>query len=635
METRERTVFEVEADVSRLRDLRQAIDDALDPEPVDRIHESFSDLEQVMGRLVDRHTAYARQVEELDRASGAVDRLRDSFAEVNDEAREFDSTLDYLRGKLGSLPTSAGRSPFATDAPSSYSSTSENQALDRVLPQRIFVKGTGKPKEDDGFNLGRPIAHWGMAGAGMVGQPGLGAMGSFVGGAGSQLAPTLFGAGAAVGIPLALMGMALHAGAQTAGGAEQYWTTRMHAYPFLPGFAQGTDVGGATAWGYQPTQALGMAQSFYSTVGKTGFGGQRGWHLAMALQALGVDTGTSAGFLRMFRPGRGAAEGEGDAADILAGAYGGLRDMGSGEKSEYLAHIANYIGGIGNRGGVVSATDTIGLAADLKQAGFRGTRGVQVATAMGQSAYQTGLAGPQSAVDVLLMRGAGWNGGGAAGYARALGSLQENPTGAWVNALQTMLGGLGDAPAEVKAMLVQQVMGSKGVQIGWGEARDLVTRAGGLSENGPLAFGTSVGEIVGRGAVAAGRGGGGVPQTRAAIEEERVKIGTDILPTSFELERAQINMAKVTQDLSGELLELARMTTAATAAFRELVKRLRTHFRTDQSGPVPPTEAVPAPRLGETGRYYPDDLSTDAEFRLLNPQLRGLVLWARQQGKNQ
>jgi len=563
MDEHQKTILDIEADASRVVQVGEAMEKALAPGPVERFTDRMRGLDAVFESVLKKQIDLSLHLERVDRGTDAYRRLKDELREVAQAAKNVGDALGETRG--GGAPPAAGGGAGADAGVTPGAATAPPGAAPPTPPPSGTPGGipaTAQERRVKAWQVGIANAFGSAAG----GQAGLGMLAARMHQLGVATASGLpYGVGVIPGAMMIGGAASLQRAGQAVGAAEQFFGARMRAYPFV---GEGVDEASRAGqpYGLGPTQTLGVAGGLFQAIG--GQGGPQKLRLALAAQQLGIDPGTTGGFLRTFRPGRGNID-EGNQGNLLAEAIGGAEAQGlrGSEQNEYIVRMVNMIQGIGAGGGRISGRGVVGLASHLgtlvaprgEGSAFLGQRGMQVATGMTQAAYQAGTTGPKDAIDIALLQEAGWKGGGGEEYAAALFKMQTEPEKLWPGAIQRMVRGI--QGKGMQAVMAQRILGSRGISVNPEEAGALArgTVSPWLAEMFAATAGTRTGEgLIATGRAAARAGGAGVPQGRAALQAREIGVGAPLIQVQFTLERAQLTAASAAGVLKNELEALAK-----------------------------------------------------------------------------
>ena len=537
METREKTILEIEADASGLRGLKDVVDDLGDTTKIERLTDSFKALDDAAANLKDRVSGINDELEDFGHAEGKVERMSLFFQDLADSADDATASIGKLRGATGGFGGmgGGGTSGFGGG------------------------EGGGPPGGGGGGGGGRFPGLVMEAEGATIGASGMGTWAGAFMKAGHMIAPAAEGLGLAAAVPLMAAGYALQAAAGTTGQAEQYWQERMRSYAYLPGWYKADthplvkdfDSFGASELGLTPAAAMQFMSGFTRSYGGRTLG-IPDYKMAMAMQQQGIETGTTAGIYRSFLGLQG--DPRQTTANLFATARGMFPDS-PGEQSEWMSYLINAREQARQMGGDISYDTMGGMTVGLRNSGMYGVQAARVVAGLTGAGIQVGLAGPQDAVDIALMRASGWKGGGAADYFKAKLDMQANPGKAWSGAIQSIFGKGGafeDSDSDTKMGLLQNILSSKGVTVLDRKNLGALLGLGG----GSLTKG-SVDDIIARGEEQARHGGAGFPQTAAKLATKDLDTGTKLLPVEFAFREMRNELAQTVGTFDKELLVAA------------------------------------------------------------------------------
>ena len=555
-EERDRTVLEFEADVSKIKSIGEEINKAMDVRPLERLEEQAKGLDTAFSGLVDKQIELTKELLGIDKGTDAYRKLKDMLRDVSQEANTVRSALSNVQKQATSI--GGGGGARAANAEAAFDS-------------KIGMAGLSGAQTGSRAVLGGASA---ISGAPLSGAMEQGAQAVASSGAG------LGGTFAIASIPIAMgmmqAAMAMRAAESIYPAGIAWAGARMQARPHVSTLSM-ADAG--AAYGLDVTQTLGAAAGLGRSIGAPATSQQL--RVALAMQQLGIDQGTTGGLFRVYQPGRGAS---GDPMQAMAQMYSQATAAGlSGSaRSEYMAHVVNTIQGAGQGGATIDVGSLLTLEDRLGGSGFESIHGARVAGGMARGAMGVGRSGPQDALGVAMLRAAGYRGGGAESYAEATLQMQRDPAGVASKALERIMGGLPGGESQ-RAMFLQRILGSAafgGVQIGPDQAMGL---AMGLSSGRGGAMAT-INELIEQGASQAGEAGMDLPQHAARLGSQRARVGAQIAPTMLTLAEAQTNLAEAAVQLAPALLVLAQGARGATGALRDFVAWVKEHTKGGKGG---------------------------------------------------
>jgi hypothetical protein len=573
-EQRHRTILEIETDTAKVEAVGRSLDSAFDTKVLDRFQDRLESLDNVLTRMIETQEKLARTL--------------DAVADSGSKASEA------LGGGGGGSGGGGGPAPI---------SASGGGSGGRVALGPAFGGGGGF----GGGGVGGGLGGGGYGGGGGIGAVAgllpaglmqfmgpLGIMGGltylgrrkeaelqqFIGSGQAytlggmertlakipnmalDIAPAAIGMmfGPAAGLaaqgtagllkdtvgPLISLGLQTSMGA--AGEARSYYRMRAGSAAYLP---NETSIGAyenlGASFGLGPLDVNQQLADLNRQTGGAGMGLEN-WGSALAAQSFGMDLGTSAAILRSLRPGRG---GRWTGPNALPGILASLEINNSlvgSDVGEGAAYAVNTAQSFGQGGRTLSYQDFFqtsgGLQTSLGLAGSSSMRPLQIAQGLYQGVSQAGMTGPSDALGVMLLKAAGWNGGGGEQYVDALGKLQTPTAKIMQNVVQRI--SEVDGTPGVKALIMQRALGRLGTQISMDEARDLV-KSGIANETIPSSTAES---LVQRAGAKRFEFGKGIPEQEAENAGTRLGLGKGFVDASLRMETALLKLAQSTTGLT-------------------------------------------------------------------------------------
>lgn len=244
-------------------------------------------------------------------------------------------------------------------------------------------------------------------------------------------------------------------------------------------------------------QAREVRQSFYSPIRRAGLrfgamGAQQANQFAQQLAAaggtldprammptavaaqtaFGVGGGVSGAFLRAGRRG-GIAGGGGGAAALTQALGEGMRlGLEGSELTRFMEEMAQGISRFEQTGIPINPRSVGGIARAVSVLGVGATRGQRIAQGLVGAGQRLAQQGPQTAMDVLMLQGAGFQGGGLESLMDAMMALEQGLTGPQATAMMQALVQAGGGGAG-GIFTLQRGLARVGVNIGLGEAKQI------------------------------------------------------------------------------------------------------------------------------------------------------------------
>lgn len=284
--------------------------------------------------------------------------------------------------------------------------------------------------------------------------------------------------------------------------------------------------------GLGPMQAQALRGQFYGVAG--GEFDQSEFNTALAAQVrYGVGAQQSGQYARMGRAGGGGA-GMIELGRVLKGAV--LSGLKGAQVTEYLGELVN-LGSTAEKQGIkVNAADFQKLSFRIKASGFEGTQIGRIAGGLTRAGQGLAQRGVQSPIDMLMMRAAGFEPGqGPEGYSKALKTLEGGDTKAYTQFLGKLVQGTQGLGENTQELLVKRAMGRAGVNVGFGQARKLIT---GFSEGGQQAAEPLVQAMM------AARDKTGSNDQMLTEASGRVTAGAGFARTGAQLERQRVGLGR-------------------------------------------------------------------------------------------
>lgn len=432
----------------------------------------------------------------------------------------------------------------------------------------------------------------------------------------------LGGATVAAGI-LALGALSWHGwsrGNQLASGYFDYERQRMQSAPFVaPGSLLGESSGYPVGQGlgYGPAQALGSltqaAMGMYRDF-DPGKGNLEQRLMFSAARGYGISPGAFGGFM-------GAAERTGTkkryGAARLAARTISVAEENLGLKGQaivdHFQEMAGFIQQQAAMGQKVDVNSLLAQQAVLKNQDIPGYLTAGIVNNFAASAQSLGMRGMQSALDVRLMRAAGYDGtGGAEGYATAMLNIQHagRDPELMFKFFNQILGETGTRGTDFGALVVQRAVSQMGGHIGAQEAR--IISGMDVTQADIARIGNSIGGYDGKGLMAkARRVADKHPfiQELAGLEGREIGIGAEYARNTLDLRSALDHLASA---VAQHFIEPINM---LTGAINDLAASLHGDEVLPKSS-VPPRGGDRKDRRNSQGIYIRDS----EDFNLGNPQ---------------
>jgi hypothetical protein len=340
----------------------------------------------------------------------------------------------------------------------------------------------------------------------------------------------------------------------------------------LPGLGEGA------AFGMGPQQMIGFFSQMMQARGGTRDEVSRStFREAMAAKTrFGVSAGMAGQFGRMGVAGGGGAMGGMDLSTTLQVAV--TQGLRGSQVTEYLQTLV----GLGSRAekmGVKFDVREFGrMTAGLKVAGMQGLQAQRIAGGLQQAGMGVSQRGVQGPMDVLMARAAGFDPSqGAEGYAKAMNKLSGGMTSEMMNNLLGMVtqgAGAGGFGPEMQRLMFRRAMGKLGVQVGPGQASDLIEsyKAGGRPDVSQL---IERGERKGargrldRAAVQAVQREAPTAPGAARLEAMRIGLGRESAGWVQSFERNAMQAGQVINGFSEDLLKPSGMVSTAMDAAKK------------------------------------------------------------------
>lgn len=503
-----------------------------DDEQISKFTGAMESLTKEIRRGVDWtqriHTAMKRMTHD---ASEGVDRLITRVRELNSTMAVTGATGGGGGGGGGGGAARPGRSPYLPYRVATF---------DQAAFTTVATGGLGGPSAVQQALWTKGLQWTGQAGSRLTSAAGGGGVAAGIGAIGSLgaavAAAGLLGAGA-----LAWHGWSR--GNQLAGNFLQYERQRMEAAPFVQAGTLLGDTSGFTTGqplGFGPTQALGMVTQ--ASMGMyRGFANNRERQLMFsAARARGISAGTFGGFI-------GAAERTGTYGAATMGARTlsvaqqnlGLRGQAIVDHFQEMTGFLQQQAAMGQK---VDVQNLLAQQAILAQNGIPGYLAAGITTDFAANAQRVGMTGMQNALDVRLMRAAGYTGaGGAEGYAQAMLDIQHagRDPGIMFRFFNQLLGETGTRGTQMGALAIQRAVSQMGGHIGAEEAR--IISGMNVTEADVARIGNQIGGYDGKGLMRDARSTSDQhPFMRwvAGIEGREIGIGADYAKNTLLLREA-------------------------------------------------------------------------------------------------
>jgi len=202
---------------------------------------------------------------------------------------------------------------------------------------------------------------------------------------------------------------------------------------------------------------------------------------AMAAQtAFGVNAETSGAFLRAGRRGGMAGGAGGDAALVQTLREGMALGLEGSELTKWMQEMAEGISRFEQTGIPINPRSVGSMARAISLTGVGATRGQRIAQGLMGAGQRLSQQGPSSAMDIMMLQQAGFQGGGTESLMDAMIALEQGLTGPQATAMMQGLVRAGGGGAG-GIFTLQRGLSRLGVNIGLGEAKEM---AGALMEGG-------------------------------------------------------------------------------------------------------------------------------------------------------
>jgi hypothetical protein len=230
--------------------------------------------------------------------------------------------------------------------------------------------------------------------------------------------------------------------------------------------------------GFGPMQQAAMkGEMFRARGGRFDDAGQEQFNQAMAAQIrFGTSMGQAGQFGRMGLAGGGGTGMQG-LATVLQGAVAvGLKGS---QVPEFLQTLVSLGQSAEKQGIKLNVTEFGKMTMQLRQGGLKGLQGQRVAGGFVQAAQGLASRGVQSPLDVLMLRGAGFQPGqGLEGYAAAMQRLEEPDAELMSNVMGMITQGTGGFGTGGRRLLAKRALGRMGIQVGLRQAGALTEAFG-------------------------------------------------------------------------------------------------------------------------------------------------------------
>ena len=364
-------------------------------------------------------------------------------------------------------------------------------------------------------------------------------------------------------------------------------------------------------FGMGPTASVRAASQFYQQIGGEQYGGAEGFYAALAGRDMGVDLGTSAALYRTLRRGAGGSLANGPwrphlqggqavvtqqamaPGDMLASmlATAGSLGLQGSDRSEYVAQLVNFAQGRGSQGIQTDYAATMGITTGLGGLeGIQSGTAARVGTQLANRFTAVGKSGPRDALDVAVLRAAGW--GSGKNFVQASFAAQH-PDAAMLGRLVERVQGAGGS-ADEKAWIMQQVMERMGAPVGEEMARDLVAQ--GIHSKGFVFESQNLLSV--KAEKQRAEAGKGHPEYAAETEGKQLALGKQVLQAEQELARAQV-------DLAANVKHLVPLLNALAGAVAGAVQKINTVLDNVLPDPEPGPTGAPVPSGGYGGGLGP------------------------------
>lgn len=332
----------------------------------------------------------------------------------------------------------------------------------------------------------------------------------------------------------------------------------------------GTDLG------FLPIETQGIIGQFFGARGGTmGPEGQRQAEEAMAAQRMfGVQAGQAGQFARGAMAGGGGTRGQ-SLAETLQGAFViGLRGA---QIPELLGTLVSLQQRAEKQGIKIDAQEFIKTTMTMNAAGLQGLQGQRVAGELTGAAQGLAQRGAQSPLDVLMLRAAGFRPNqGLEGYAQAMQRLETPDQDLLNNVMQQLTQGAGGGGAGSQ-LLLKRALGRMGVQVGMGQAGDLIRGfQGGEAPDITALMGQ---QRQAGGAAAMGRQAEDkvtmytqTGRAAAKLEAQRIGVGQGMAGAMVGMERNMINAGKVAANFAGNMQSLNKVVADALTLASDFTK---------------------------------------------------------------
>ena len=326
-------------------------------------------------------------------------------------------------------------------------------------------------------------------------------------------------------------------------------------------------VSAGRSYGVGPAEAIQQAGQLSAAAGRPAGGD---YEFAKAVEQLtGSGLGETGGLMKAGRYA-GSGGGPDQVATLIGNAV--ARGMQGSEIGDYLRQQTGFLSRMADQGVRVDMGAMLSMEAGLAdRVGLR--RAGAINQSFASSGVQTGLHGPQGAVDYHLMRAMGYTGqGGVEEYAQYRGMLQD--PGAVAGAMPGYLKSFksqGMGP-QAQTLIAQQALLARGTEVSWTEAQQL---AKGVA---PGAVGAASKQQI----LSAGRSASGMfPALRegARLQGDQISMGRDMAPTVQNFMSILNNLGKSFANTLGPAVEeFTGWIKESTSALEEFTQGARPSF---------------------------------------------------------
>jgi len=343
----------------------------------------------------------------------------------------------------------------------------------------------------------------------------------------------------------------------------------------LPTLSEGAE------FGLGPQQMIGFFSQMMQARGEARDDVSRSaFREAMAAKTrFGVSAQLAGAFGRMGIAGGGGQMGGMDLSTALQTAV--AQGLKGSQVTEFLQELISLGQRAEKMGVKFDVREFTRMTAGLRVAGMQGLQAQRIAGGLQQAAMGVGQRGVQGPLDVIMARAAGFDPSqGAEGYARAMNKLAGGMSSEMMNNLLGMItqgAGAGGFGPEMQRLMFRRAMGKMGVQVGPGQASDLI-------ESYRRGVRPDISELIERGERKGARGrlerealqlvGREAPTARGAarLEAGRIGLGRAAAPWVQAFERNAQQSGQIINQFGKDLQNLSGYVTQAMSAVKRITE---------------------------------------------------------------